>query len=298
MNMRTWIFISYRRDDSWEEALLIKKDLIKEFGGEAVFFDTDIHLGNVWPEEIPKTLEQCAVVLAIIGPTWVKSPANEWGQRRIDCESDWVRKELKLALDLQEKPKNPKLLPIYVNGARKPPATALPSSLQSLLAHQAIEIRRNFWDHDIQLVLAEVHQHRPPELRRDGDKSSPYPVMTSGKPPKPYDEREMNDVIIENRLTSWAMVRSQLPQDSSRTRIELHKKFEFSEFLDVIRFMQEVAPGCEILNHHPRWDNIYKTLNVYLSTWAEDIHNITDRDVQLAKYLDEVYSRYLARIAP
>ena len=57
--------------------------------------------------------------------------------------------------------------------------------------------------------------------------------------------------------------------------------------------MNEVAPGCDIAIHHPRWENIWKTVKVYLTTW--DIgHRISDRDIQLARYLDQAYSDFAA----
>jgi len=55
--------------------------------------------------------------------------------------------------------------------------------------------------------------------------------------------------------------------------------------------MYEVAPGCDIAVHHPRWENIWKSLRVYLTTW--DIgQRLTDRDIQLAKYLDAAFNDF------
>ena len=50
--------------------------------------------------------------------------------------------------------------------------------------------------------------------------------------------------------------------------------------------MYRVAPGCDIAIHHTRWENIWRTVRVYLTTWDID-HQISDRDIQLAKYLPE-----------
>jgi hypothetical protein len=55
--------------------------------------------------------------------------------------------------------------------------------------------------------------------------------------------------------------------------------------------MGHVAPACDIAMHHPRWENIWRSISVYLTTW--DIgHNISDRDIQLAKYLDLAYAEF------
>jgi pterin-4a-carbinolamine dehydratase len=55
--------------------------------------------------------------------------------------------------------------------------------------------------------------------------------------------------------------------------------------------MNLLAPGCDIAMHHPRWENVWKTLKVYLTTW--DIgHRISDRDLQLARYFDRAYEEF------
>ena len=55
--------------------------------------------------------------------------------------------------------------------------------------------------------------------------------------------------------------------------------------------MNEVAPGCDIAIHHPRWENLWRSLRVWLTTW--DIgHRISDRDIQLAKYFDKAYADF------
>ena len=60
--------------------------------------------------------------------------------------------------------------------------------------------------------------------------------------------------------------------------------------------MQQVAPGCDIALHHPRWENIWKTVRVYLTT-GDIGHRISDRDVQLAKYLDRAYRDFPGSVA-
>ena len=59
--------------------------------------------------------------------------------------------------------------------------------------------------------------------------------------------------------------------------------------------MSQVAKGCDIANHHPRWENLWKTLRVFLTTWNIG-HKISDRDIQLAKYFDSAYAEFPGRI--
>jgi pterin-4a-carbinolamine dehydratase len=65
-------------------------------------------------------------------------------------------------------------------------------------------------------------------------------------------------------------------------RKELFREYKFGSFQEAIRFMREVSTGCDIADHHPRWENIYRTLRVYLTTWGID-HRVTDRQTQRAK---------------
>ncbi len=58
--------------------------------------------------------------------------------------------------------------------------------------------------------------------------------------------------------------------------------------------MSLVVPGCITIWHHPRWENVWRTLNVYLTTW--DIgQRISDRDIVLALYLDRAFSDFSGR---
>ena len=40
------------------------------------------------------------------------------------------------------------------------------------------------------------------------------------------------------------------------------KQFVFANFVDAFAFMTKVAIWAEKWNHHPEWDNVYKTVNV------------------------------------
>ena len=87
---------------------------------------------------------------------------------------------------------------------------------------------------------------------------------------------------------------SPLPENPASSRTELFREYTFHSFQEAIRFMREVSAGCDVADHHPRWENLYRTLRVYLTTWGIG-HRITDRDVQLARYFDDVYLGYSER---
>jgi 4a-hydroxytetrahydrobiopterin dehydratase len=65
----------------------------------------------------------------------------------------------------------------------------------------------------------------------------------------------------------------------------LYRKFEFGDFNEAFAFMTRVALVAEKMNHHPKWTNVWNTVEVWLSTHdAGDI--VTDRDRKLAEKID------------
>ena len=151
--MANVIFISYRRDDSGSEAKLIADALCKSLSPEAVFMDTaSIDYGDTWPDRIRSALLESRYVLVVIGPDWLLAGMDEWGQRRIDNEADWVRQEISTAL----KDDNKTIIPLLVGNAKMPPSDVLPDDVAAITSKQAIEIRRDYWDHDIKLLTAKI----------------------------------------------------------------------------------------------------------------------------------------------
>ena len=51
--------------------------------------------------------------------------------------------------------------------------------------------------------------------------------------------------------------------------------------------MVKAGVSAEKLNHHPEWSNVYKTVNVLLTT--HDKGCITSLDVKLAQEMDNLY---------
>ena len=65
----------------------------------------------------------------------------------------------------------------------------------------------------------------------------------------------------------------------------LYRKFEFKDFSEAFSFMTRVALIAEKMNHHPKWTNVWNTVEVWLSTHdAGDV--VTDKDRKLAEKID------------
>ena len=81
------------------------------------------------------------------------------------------------------------------------------------------------------------------------------------------------------RLKGWSEVKG---------RDAINKKFVFADFNEAFGFMARVALTAEKLDHHPEWSNVYKTVDVTLST--HDAGGLTELDVKLAEAMDKFAS--------
>lgn len=67
----------------------------------------------------------------------------------------------------------------------------------------------------------------------------------------------------------------------------LYRKFVFSDFSEAFAFMTRVAMEAEKAGHHPRWTNVWNTVEIWLNTHdAGDI--VTQKDRALARKIDEL----------
>lgn len=69
-------------------------------------------------------------------------------------------------------------------------------------------------------------------------------------------------------------------------RDAIAKKFVFKDFNEAFGFMTRAALVAEKMDHHPEWFNVYKTVEVTLST--HDAGGLTDLDVKLAEAMDKI----------
>ena len=67
----------------------------------------------------------------------------------------------------------------------------------------------------------------------------------------------------------------------------IKKTFIFSNFIEALGWMVKAGVWAEKLNHHPEWSNVYKIVNVVLTT--HDKGCITSLDVKLAQEMDKLY---------
>ena len=72
-------------------------------------------------------------------------------------------------------------------------------------------------------------------------------------------------------------------------RDAIAKKFVFKDFNEAFGFMTRAALVAEKMDHHPEWFNVYKSVEVTLST--HDAGGVTEKDIALAKAMDTLSGR-------
>ena len=79
------------------------------------------------------------------------------------------------------------------------------------------------------------------------------------------------------KLSGWSEVAG---------RDAITKKFVFRDFNAAFGFMTRAALVAEKMDHHPEWFNVYKTVEVTLST--HDAGGVTELDAKLAAEMDRL----------
>ena len=212
----------------------------------------------------------------MIGPSWLEIK-DERGQRRLTRRDDWVRREIQHALTNEIT-----VIPILLSKAPIPSPNRLPNSIAALVDCQGFELRDNQWDNDRAALLKELERHH---FRRQSPRSIRYPTPR-------LTLRELTHAELAPTLKAgWQEVSAEIPGNEEREGQYLYREYEFSSFEDAMNFMAAATPKISKMDHHPYWENIWRTVSVWLSTW--DIgHRPSILDVKLAAHLDRLRSNY------
>jgi hypothetical protein len=137
------VFVSYRREDTGPYACLLQFKLRERFPNTPVFMDLDsVEAGVDFAEAIKSGVEACAVLVALIGAKWL-TITDEDGRRRLDDPDDYVRYEIRTALE-----RCVRVIPVLVDEARAPRHRQLPEDLQRLARLNALEMSYARLDYD------------------------------------------------------------------------------------------------------------------------------------------------------
>ncbi len=193
------VFISYRRAGNPKDALLIYRHLVDQLGAAAVFMDTKgIRPGDDFVEVLERQLKGCRVLLALIGPDWLQA-RDDHGRRRLEDEDDFVRVEIRTALQTE----GLRVVPVLLDGVPMPRKHDLPDDLHRLTRRQGLPVNAadpHAFDHamerlvevlrealDAQLVPAD----KPPPVT---DAPAPVPARAHKSRPAWIHEEGTDDI--------------------------------------------------------------------------------------------------------
>jgi len=172
------VFINYRHEDTWGEALLLFDRLANRFGAENVFLDTrSLQPGMKFLEEIKSHLPARGVLLALIGPRWMSSMRTREEARVAEPAEDYVRFEIEYAL---KRNSGINVIPVLMGDAIPlPTAERLPRSLQALTKIEAEQVRPKRFDEDVAHLISRLEAIVP------GPTPAPVPISPVPPPPVP-----------------------------------------------------------------------------------------------------------------
>jgi TIR domain len=146
------IFISYRRDDSRYQAQRIYEAFLRKLPRETILMDVDaIPLGVNFVKVLEGWVEQCDVLLVLMGAGWANSTDSRTGKRRLDDQKDFVRVEIRGALT-----RDIPVVPVLLDGAELPDEAGLPDDIKGLLYRNAEFVEYRTFDADVQRLIRKL----------------------------------------------------------------------------------------------------------------------------------------------
>jgi pterin-4a-carbinolamine dehydratase len=291
------IFISYRRLDSQHATLAIADRLSWAFGADEVFFDRgSIRAGHQWPDALERGLNAAKVLVLIVGEAWLTA-TDKWARRRIDDPADWVRCEILTALAANEKG-HTAIIPVLLDDAKRLHADAFDVALQPIARFEPMPLRADLWDEGLETLIARIAQESG--LTRIQPRHDRNP---NGSPARPRREQSnqktMTDAEVRTALeplARWQLQWGHHAWGAGGNAQEIVKSYDFPSFADVVAFMAAAAKEIDAWNppHHPRWENQWKVLTVFFTTWDVDCR-VTQLDIAAAENFDAIVARWKAR---
>jgi TIR domain len=154
------VFISYRREDSRYQAHRIYDAFVRALPPDTVFMDIDtIPPGADFVEILEGWVQQCDVLLALIGPNWLGSIDPRSSLRRLDNPEDFVRIEIRGALA-----RKIPVVPVLLDATGMPTATELPDDIKALRRRNAEFVDFRTFDADVQRLIKRLKIGKKVEL--------------------------------------------------------------------------------------------------------------------------------------
>lgn len=151
---RKKIFVNYRQKVSLMQAGRVSDKIASHFGYSSIFHDKSSLIGGSnWKQDIENSINQCAVMVVVIGDGWL-TQTNPDGGRRLDDPNDYVAMEIATALE-----RKITVIPVLVDNAPRLYSDSLPDKLKGLAFIEPIIIRNDDWNADINKIINAIYLH-------------------------------------------------------------------------------------------------------------------------------------------
>lgn len=142
------VFVSYRRSDAGGHAGRLCDDIAERLDDAQVFQDVEsIAPGEDFLDAVRRAVASADVVLVAVGPDWATAVGPNGGIRLAEPD-DVVHLEVATALRSRKR-----VIPVLVGGASMPAAGTLPDDVAPLVRRQAVTVRPEAWDDDLERLV-------------------------------------------------------------------------------------------------------------------------------------------------
>jgi formylglycine-generating enzyme required for sulfatase activity len=298
------IFISYRRAEDNKSYIIgtIHERLSKVFGKDNVFRDIyDITGGTEWRARLDKEVNNCKVMLVVIGPDWASLRLPN-GEKRLFDPQDVTRWEVETGIR-RSREEHIALIPVLVMDAQLPKNEELPSTLQELSEKQGITLR-NFPDFETDMDrliqdIREVSGFREDDIEIDEDfepktiyiDEGPFWMGSQDESDSPEYERPRHQIVLPAyRIGKYPVTNSQyevflreknrpvptvIGWDGQRVPpgFENHPAtgVKWIEALAYCRWLSEKTNRKYSLPNEAQWEKACRGQNNFLYPWGDEL---------------------------
>jgi pterin-4a-carbinolamine dehydratase len=207
---------------------------------------------------------------------------------RLDIKNDWVRLEILTFLKRKKATRNndPLILPLLVNGASMPRSEYVDDELGPLCSYQPVVVPSRNNELDFVPVTKQLIDYRFQPIVLPA-------VITPMAAQIPLQLTQKQEKAFRSEYKQWDIRNDDkgVPGDKKR---QLHRVYDFTTYDIAWRFMVRVDElGIRPYNHHPRWQNEFGRVEVWLCT--NNIgHKPSKKDIRLAKIFESVWEKFRA----
>src|SRR5262249_6761920 len=139
-------------EDSRYQARMIHSAFCKAIPSDHVFMDVDsIRPGANFRKVLKGWVDECEVLVALIGPGWIDARDPKTKRRRLDNNSDFVRIEIDEALA-----RGIPVVPVLLDDTEMPDVDLLPEDLKELVDRQAEFVQYRTFDADVERLIRKL----------------------------------------------------------------------------------------------------------------------------------------------